>query len=257
MGRQKNKVNRATEVYWHDAVEELFANPEKTIKQVAQERNMNDHTLNAYILNHYRERWEEFCREERLVTRGRRSTRAERYEKAAAYIKEHPEELLESVAYRFDIYKSAPMTKYITRHYPDLLPWRKECNKWRKRNEAHMDAEERKAKRAELEEAKKAAEREKRREQDKKNKEKKRAWYLAELDAPVVPFAERMEAMQKRLNDIRDGLGDTFNPGDLPLLKITSQGYSVMEWHKKQHTLDIIMRRMEQVRRMRGLITEQ
>lgn len=250
-----NKPSERVEAYWHDAVEELFAHPEKTIKQVAQERQMNAHTLGAYILNHYRERWEEFCREERLETRGRRSARAERYEKAAAYINEHPEEMLGSVAYRFGIYSSAPMAKYIRYHYPDLLPWRTEWNK------ANTKAKKRRLRRAEIEESKRIKEETKQiekarfeaaREQAREYAAKRRAWHLAELDAPVVPFAKRMEAMQKRLNDIRDGRGDTFNPGDLPLLKITPGGYSVAEWQKKKHTLDIIMRRMEQVKRMRG-----
>ena len=247
------KPSKRVEAYWHDAVEELFAHPEKTIKQVAQERQMNAHTLGTYILNHYRERWEEFCREERLETRGRRSTRAERYEKAVAYIKEHPEEMLGSVAYRFGIYSSAPMTKYIRYHYPDLLPWRKE---W---NEARTKVKKRRLRRADMEESESKEKKQKEkarldaaREQEREYAAKRRAWRLAELDAPVTPFAERIEAMQKRLNDIRDGRGDTFNPGDLPLLKITPGGYSVAEWQKKKHTLDIIMRRMEQVKRMRG-----
>ena len=251
MGRQKNKISNATEAYWHDAVEELFAHPEKTIKQVAQERQVNAHTLGTYILNHYRERWEEFCREERGDLRGRKTVWAKKYEAAVVYIKEHPEERLGSVAYRFGIYSSTPMAKYIRRHYPDLLPWRKEWNNWQK---VKTKEQNRLAKRAEMEEAKseKERERERERERAKRDCEKRRARNFKELDASVVPFAERMEAMQKRLNDIRDGLGDNFEPGELPLLKVTPGGYSVKEWQKKQHTLDIIMRRMEQVKRMRG-----
>ena len=247
------KPSKRVEAYWHDAVEELFAHPEKTIKQVAQERQMNAHTLGTYILNHYRERWEEFCREERGYLRGRKTVWAKKYEAAVVYIKEHPEEMLGSVAHRFGIYSSAPMAKYIRYHYPDLLPWRNEWNKAKtkvkKRRLRRADMEESESKeKKQIEKARFEAAREQAREYTKK----RRAWHLAELDAPVVPFAERIEAMQKRLKDIREGRGDTLNPGDLPLLKITPGGYSIAEWQKKQHTLEVIMRRMEQVKRMRG-----
>lgn len=232
-----NKENERVKAYWHDAVEELFANPKKTTKQVAEERQMNAHSLGAYILNHYRERWEEFCREERKSMKGNRPAMKEKYEAAVAYIKQHPEEILGSVAYRFDIYSTTPMTKYIRRHYPDLLPWRMEWNK------AKTAAKHGRIKRPNIG---------KERECSVGNHEAWRAGHLQDLDAPVVPFAERIEAMQKRLNDIRDGRGDTFSPGDLSLLKVTPGGYSVKEWKKKQHTLDVIKRRMEEVKRIRG-----
>ena len=332
----KKKIE-AAKVYWHDAVEEVFAHPEKSLREVGLELHLSYRSLYSYILNNYRERWNKFCDEERPNLRGRKTNREESYKQVVAYIKEHPEEVLESVACKFGFHNRTSMAKYLRYNYPDLMSWRKEWKAW---NKTQMDVKKRLAKRAAMEEAKRKKEREREqkrerelereqkrereleqkrdlelererkrelereqkrelereqkrerererelereqkrerelererererkrelereqkrereleRERAKSDYEKRRAWHFKELDAPVVPFAERIEAMQKRLNDIKNGLGDNFEPGDLPLLKVTPGGYSVKEWQKKQHTLDIIKRRMEEVKRIRG-----
>ena len=264
----KKKIE-AAKVYWHDAVEEVFAHPEKSIREVAQELRLRDRSLYSYILSNYRERWNKFCNEEHPNLRGRKTTRAESYKQVVAYIKKHPEETLASVACKFGFHNKTSMAKYLRYNYPDLMIWRKEWKTW---NKEQRDARKRLAKRAAMEEAKRKKEEEREREQEQQRKqeqqreqelkreqeriqrarEKQRAWPFKELDAPVVPFAERIDAMQKRLNDIKNGLGDNFEPGDLPLLKVTPGGYSVKEWQRKQHTLDIVMRRMEEVRKLRG-----
>ena len=250
----KKKIE-AAKVYWHDAVEEVFAHPEKSIREVAVELHLESGSLYSYILGNYRERWNKFCNEERPDLRGRKTPRAENYKQVVAYIKEHPEETLASVACKFGFHNMTAMAKYLRHNYHDLMVWRMERKKWIKEQ---MDIEKRLAKRDAMEEAKCKEEEgreqklESERDRAKRNREKLRAWHLQELNAPVVSFAERIESMQKRLNDIKNGLGDNFEPGDLPLLKVTPGGYSVKEWQKKQHTLDIIMRRMEEVRKLRG-----
>ena len=250
----KKKIEAAKE-YWHDAVEEVFAHPEKSVREVASELHLRYGSLYSYILGNYRGRWNKFCNEERPNLRGRKTSRAESYKQVVAYIKEHPEETLASVACKFGFHNISAMAKYLRYNYPDLMIWRKERKKW---NKEQMDIEKRLVKRDAMVEAKlkeeEGREQKLKSEQDraKRNREKQRAWHLQELNAPVVPFAERMEAMQKRLNDIKNGLGDNFEPGDLPLLKVSTGGYSVKEWQKKQHTLDIVKRRMEEVRKLRG-----
>jgi hypothetical protein len=239
------KKSEAEKAYWHNAVEAVFARPDKTIVEVAQEWHLDSRRLNNYILNHYKERWDKIKLEQGIVKRGRKSPIADRYEAAAKYIEEHPEEMLESVACKFNIYKSTPMAKYINRHYPYLLLWRRDWKKEQKRNKNQT-------RKAIMDEAKLAEEREKQKARNLAYRERQREWRLKELDAPVIPFAERIEAMQKRLDDIREGRGDTVNPDDLPLLKTTQNGYSVMDFKRKQHTLNLIKRRMEEVSRLKG-----
>jgi hypothetical protein len=241
----RKKKSEAEKAYWNNAVEAVFAHPEKTIVEVAQEWHLDSIRLNNYIWNHYKERWNKFKVEQGIVRRGRKSPIADRYEEAAKYIEKHPGEMLVSVAYRFNIYSGTQMAKYINRHHPELLPWRKE---WRKEQKRKKNP----TRNAIMDEAKLAEEREKQKARNLAYRERQREWRLKELDAPVIPFAERIEAMQKRLNDIRNGRGDTVMPGDLPLLKTTQDGYNMTDFKRKQHTLNLIKRRMEEVRWLKG-----
>ena len=230
--------------YWHDAVEEVFAHPEKTLEEVALERHLNAGSLGVHIRRHYRERWDKFCKEQHGMDHGVNIAARDNYNKAAAYIQVHPDEILRLVACRFNIKASSTLCKYLTRHYPSLLPWRKEWNRTHKVTKIATSTE--------FDTAALEAERLQAKEKSLKAYERARAWHLKELDAPVLSFAERIVRLEQRLNRISDGLGDDIKPGDAPLLQMTSYGYDVKEWRRKQRTLDIIKRRMEQVKRMRG-----
>ena len=102
-----------------------------------------------------------------------------------------------------------------------------------------------------MDEAKLAAKKEKQKARNLAYRERQRERRLKELDAPVISFAERIEAIQKRLDDIRNGRGGTVMPGDLPLLKTTQEGYNVTDLKRKQHTLELIKRRMEEISRLK------
>ena len=234
----------AAMAYWHDAVEEVFAHPEKTLEAVALERHLNAGSLGVHIRRHYRERWDKFCKEQLGMEHGVNITARDNYNKAAAYIQEHPDEILSLVACRFNIAASSTLCKYLSRHYPSLLPWRKEWNRTHKVTKITTSTE--------FDTVTLEAERLHAKEKALKAYERKQAWHLKELGAPVLSFAERIVRLEQRLNGIRDGLGDDIKPGDAPLLQMTSYGYNVTEWRRKQCTLDIIKRRMEQVKRMRG-----